>query len=124
MYSSALLLFFINCREHQGVPGMSPGLSQSAPAGWSSPSCQHPSLLSPHSGWIQQGGRGLERGPWGSVLKDRNKVLQVLLAASAPLGSHGDRHRAGTALTQPGPCGLSLPSILQAPTSALSAAGA
>lgn len=68
---------------------MSPGLSQSAPAGWSSPSCQHPSLLSPHSGWIQQGSRGLERSPWGSVLEDRNKVLEVLPSPASSLCSPG-----------------------------------
>lgn len=113
----------------QGAPGMSPGLPQSPPVGWRCPSCQYPSLLSPPCCWMQQ---GAWRGASGALFsrtgtrfsKSCPALPAALRAASAPLGSHGNRHSAGTALTQPGPCGLSLPSILRAPTSALSAAGA
>lgn len=48
------VLFSPAAPPHQlrGAPGMSPGLSQSLPAD-PSPSCQHPSLLSPPSCWVQ-----------------------------------------------------------------------
>lgn len=75
MYSSVLLLLLISCREHQGCLQA----CRRAPPSWLEQSLlPAPLTAEPSLCWVQRGQKGLERSLWGSVLEDRNKVLQVL----------------------------------------------
>lgn len=70
----------------QGAPGMSPGLSQSPPAD-PSPSCQHPSLLSPPSCWVQGRDGAWTGASWALFSRTGTRSSRSCPALRAALGT-------------------------------------